>query len=117
MPAFGRDEILAREEVQAVTQYTLSLSGQDHDATVIDQGRVLYEEQCAACHGEQGEGLQELGAPNLRDQIWLYGGTPGEIAQQIANPQHGVMPPWIGRLDEETIKILTVYVHALGGGQ
>ncbi|MGI9433577.1 MAG: cytochrome-c oxidase, cbb3-type subunit III [Geminicoccaceae bacterium] len=117
MPAFGRDEILSREEIQATTQFVLSLSDREHDAEVVDQGRVLYEEQCAACHGEEGEGLQELGAPNLRDQIWLYGSTPVEIAQQIGNPQHGVMPPWNERLDEDTVKILTVYVHALGGGQ
>lgn len=117
MPAYGRDQILAREEIEAVTQYVLSLSGGDHDAGLAGEGAVLFEEQCAACHGEQGEGIQELGAPNLSDQIWLYGGRPEEITQQIHAPQQGVMPPWIGRLDEETIKILTVYVHTLGGGR
>lgn len=116
MPAFGRDEILEREDVQAVTSYVLSLSGRDHDGDVLDQGGVVFEEQCAACHGEQGEGIAEMGAPNLADQIWLYGDTTEQIAQQIANPRHGVMPAWTGRLDEETIKILTVYVHSLGGG-
>ena len=83
----------------------------------VEQGAVIYEEQCAACHGEQGEGIQELGAPNLADQIWLYGKTPAAVAAQISYPQQGVMPPWISRLDEETIKSLTVYVHTLGGGQ
>ena len=116
MPAYGRDGILSREDIEAVTQHVLSLSnsagGQNNE-----QGRMLFEEQCAACHGEQGEGIQELGAPNLSDQIWLYGETPEAIAAQIYAPQQGVMPPWIGRLDEETIKILTVYVHTLGGGQ
>ncbi|MGH1483647.1 MAG: cytochrome-c oxidase, cbb3-type subunit III [Geminicoccales bacterium] len=117
MPAFARDEILEREEIEAVTNYVLSLSGQNTDAAVTEQGRTLFEEQCAACHGEQGEGIQELGAPNLSDQIWLYGDTPAAVTAQIGYPQQGVMPPWIDRLDEETIKILTVYVHALGGGQ
>jgi len=117
MPAFARDEILEREEIEAVSNYVLSLSGQNTDAAVTEQGRTLFEEQCAACHGEQGEGIQELGAPNLSDQIWLYGGTPTAVTAQIGYPQQGVMPPWIDRLDEETIKILTVYVHALGGGQ
>jgi len=117
MPAFARDEILEREEIEAVTNYVLSLSGQNTDAAVTEQGRTLFEEQCAACHGEQGEGIQELGAPNLADQIWLYGDTPAAVTAQIGDPQQGVMPPWIDRLDEETIKILTVYVHALGGGQ
>ena len=117
MPAYGRDEILEREDIQAVTHYVLSLSGAEHDGGLVTDGAVVYEEQCAACHGEDGEGIQELGAPNLRDQIWLYGGSPEEVAQQISSPQLGVMPPWIGRLDEDTIKILTVYVHSLGGGQ
>jgi len=117
MPAFGRDQILEREEIEAVTQYVLSLSDQNTDANVDGQGSTLFEEQCAACHGEQGEGITELGAPNLADQIWLYGGSAQEIARQIGYPQQGVMPPWIDRLDEETIKTLTVYVHSLGGGQ
>lgn len=115
MPAYGRDQILERGDIEAVTQYVLSLSDPS-TAKVNAQGRTLYEEQCAACHGEQGEGVQELGAPNLSDQIWLYGETPAAVAAQIYAPQQGVMPPWIGRLDEETIKILTVYVHTLGGG-
>lgn len=117
MPAFARDEILEREDIQAVTHFVLSLSDSEHDAELVEQGAVIYEEQCAACHGEQGEGVTELGAPNLSDQIWLYGGSTEEVAQQIGYPQLGVMPPWIDRLDEETIKILTVYVHSLGGGQ
>lgn len=116
MPAFGRDEILEREDINAITQYVLSLSTPNTDAKVTGQGSTLFEEQCVACHGEQGEGLAELGAPNLADQIWLYGETPAAVAAQIGNPRHGVMPAWIGRLDEETIKILTVYVHSLGGG-
>ena len=114
MPAFG--QILEREDIAAVTDYVLSLSesgaGQGNAA-----GSALYEENCAACHGEQGEGIQELGAPNLADQIWLYGGTAEAVAAQISRPQQGVMPAWTGRLDEETIKSLTVYVHTLGGGQ
>ncbi len=115
--AFGALDILPREEIDAVTQYVFSLSGQSADAKVTGQGRALYEEQCVACHGEQGEGMAEMGAPSLADQIWLYGDTPAAVAAQIANPRHGVMPAWIGRLDEDTVKILTVYVHSLGGGQ
>ena len=72
---------------------------------------------CAACHGEAGEGLRELGAPNLSDSIWLYGDTAEAVAAQIEAPRHGVMPAWQGRLDDTTIKMLTVYVHSLGGGE
>jgi cytochrome c oxidase cbb3-type subunit 3 len=117
MPAYGRDEILARDEIDAVSNYVLSLSGSDHDAAMAGNGAVIFEEQCAACHGEQGEGIQELGAPNLSDQIWLYGDGLEAVTQQIHTPKQGVMPPWIGRLDDETIKLLTIYVHTLGGGQ
>ena len=60
---------------------------------------------------------QELGAPNLTDSIWLYGGTEQAIIAQINSPSLGAMPPWVGRLDPETIKMLAVYVHSLGGGQ
>ncbi len=115
MPAYG--QILEREDIKAVANYVLSLSDSQHDASLLEQGAVIYEENCAACHGEQGEGIQELGGPNLSDQIWLYGGSEAEVVQQISAPQQGVMPPWIDRLDEETIKSLTVYVHTLGGGQ
>jgi len=112
MPAFG--QIFERADIDAVTQYVLSLSIPD-TRQVNDQGRALFEENCTACHGEQGEGMTELGAPSLSDQIWLYDDTPKAIAAQISKPQHGVMPPWIDRLDEETIKSLTVYIHTLGG--
>ncbi len=117
MPAFGELEILDDAQIESVTQFVLSLSGSPHDATLAGDGAVLYEENCAACHGEQGEGYPELGAPNLADQIWLFGGTPEAIAAQIHKPRQGVMPAWGPKLDEATIKELAVYVHALGGGQ
>ena len=58
-----------------------------------------------------------LGAPDLADRIWLYGGSKADIVRQITSPRMGVMPAWGGRLDAATINMLTVYVHALGGGQ
>jgi cytochrome c oxidase cbb3-type subunit III len=117
MPAFGTMEILGRGEIADVAEYVLQISRQDHDETAADRGAVIFAEQCASCHGENGEGNQELGAPDLTDQLWLYGGTRREIVQQIYAPRHGVMPAWTGRLSPETIKSLTVYVHGLGGGQ
>jgi cytochrome c oxidase cbb3-type subunit 3 len=116
MPAFG-DGILDRDQISAVAEYVRSLSGSGEDAALAEQGAPIFAEQCAVCHGESGEGLAELGGPRLNDQIWLYGGTKPEIMAQIARPQHGVMPPWVDRLDPETLKILAVYVHSLGGGQ
>ena len=117
MPAFGRDQILSRDQIEAVTQFVLSLSGQPHDAALAGLGKPLFSDNCAACHGEQGEGNQELGAPRLADAIWLYGPSPETIRAQIEMPRHGVMPAWGQRLDATTIKELAVYVHGLGGGE
>ncbi len=77
----------------------------------------MFAEQCAACHGPQGQGSREFGAPSLRDGLWLYGGGPDAIARQINNPRHGVMPAWNQRLNEIELKMVTIYVHQLGGGE
>lgn len=82
-----------------------------------DADAAVFAENCVSCHGEQGEGVQELGGPALNDAIWMYGSEPAQIAAQIWHPRLGVMPNWQGRLDDTTIKMLTVYVHGLGGGQ
>jgi cytochrome c oxidase cbb3-type subunit 3 len=115
MPAFG--QILSRREIDDVAEYVLSLTGRSTDAQSAARGAAIYADQCVACHGERGEGVREQGGPALNDAIWLYGGSKREIAAQIANPRMGVMPPWQGRLDEATVRMLTVYVHTLGGGE
>lgn len=115
MPAFG--QVLTREQIDDVVAYILSLGGREADAAKAAAGATVFAENCAACHGEDAKGMHEVGAPNLTDAIWLYGSEPAQIAAQIRQPRHGVMPPWQGRLDDATIRMLTVYVHALGGGQ
>ena len=117
MPRFGADELLTREQISDVTQYVLAFTGRTQDAEAAARGEPLYAEQCVACHGAQGEGNAELGAPRLSDQVWLYEGTADAIAAQIHAARQGVMPAWEGRLDDSTIKMLTVYVHSLGGGK
>ncbi len=117
MPAFGRDGLLGRQEIRAVANHVLAIAGQPHDADLAEAGGELYTDNCAACHGDAGKGDREQGAPNLTDAIWLYGGTEAEIARQIHDPRHGVMPAWGDRLDPVTIKQLTIYVHSLGGGE
>ncbi len=118
MPAFGRDQILEPAQIEAVTEYVLKLSGQEHDARKAEAGAKVYMEDagCNGCHGDKGEGNQELGAPRLNDQIWLFSGTREGIMKQVSEPQHGVMPAWKGKLDKATIKALTIYVYSLGGG-
>ena len=114
MPAFGADEILTPEEIEAVAEHVLSLSGAGPENT---DGATIFAENCAACHGDNGQGDHSLGAPNLSDQIWLYGGEKERVVETITYARAGVMPAWAGRLDEEQIKQVALYVHSLGGGQ
>lgn len=117
MPAFGRDEILDRGQINDVAEYVLSLSGSETDPAAAQRGSEIFVEQCAACHGEDGTGIADLGAPNLTDAIWLYGGDKADVVETVTNSRSGMMPAWTGRLDDATIKQLAVYVHSLGGGE
>jgi cytochrome c oxidase cbb3-type subunit III len=117
MPSFGVDQVLKPEQINDVAEFVLSLSGQSKDAAAAKRGAPIFAENCAACHGDAGKGNAELGAPNLADPIWLYGGKKADIVAQINRPRLGVMPSWAGRLDPATLKMLAVYVHSLGGGQ
>ena len=117
MPAFGADELLAKDEISDTAAYVRKLAGLDHEVNAARRGTSIYAENCAACHKETGEGDPEQGAPNLKDAIWHYGSSHEEIVAQISKPRHGVMPGWVNRLDDNTIKKLTVYVHSLGGGE
>ena len=117
MPKFGTDGILQPAEIADVARFLLSLSGQADDAEAATRGATLFADNCSSCHGEDGKGNPELGAPNLTDGIWLYGGKPADIEKTIATGRGGVMPTWSGRLDPVTIKMLAAYVHSLGGGK
>lgn len=115
MPAFG--EFMERDQIRATANYVASLSGLEHNEAYVEEGKILFEENCSACHGEDAGGMTDLGAPSLNDAIWLYGGNVEAISAQISKPQHGVMPAWQDRLGDATVKQLAVYVHSLGGGQ
>ena len=77
----------------------------------------MFAANCVACHGTDGKGLRQFGAPNLADAIWLYGGKKEQVTASIHKARAGVMPAWGGKLDAVTIKMLAVYVHSLGGGE
>jgi cytochrome c oxidase cbb3-type subunit 3 len=117
MPRFGVDGLLDRAQINNVSEFVLSLSGRATDTAAVDVGRQIYADNCAACHGPAGQGLRQFGAPNLADEIWLYGGEKAQIMAQIHNAKMGAMPAWTGRLDATRIKMLAVYVHSLGGGE
>ncbi|MEP5369138.1 c-type cytochrome, partial [Parvibaculum sp.] len=117
MMAYGRDGILNRSEISDVSEYVLSLSGRAGDQEAAARGSEVFASQCVACHGEDGAGNQELGAPNLTDAIWLYGGDKQAIVETVSNGRSGVMPAWNERLSEGTINSLTLFVYSLGGGE
>ena len=116
MPRFGLDAILEPAQISDTAEYVLSLSGGSTDKDAAGRGQAIFAEQCAACHGENGKGNQEMGAPNLSDAIWLYGGSKATVMESIKTGRGGKMPAWANRLDPVTIKSLAVYVHGLGGG-
>jgi cytochrome c oxidase cbb3-type subunit 3 len=118
MPAFGRDGMLKPDEISTVADYVRSLSGPTTaPGADLTRGAKIFADNCAVCHGPQGKGNRELGAPNLTDQIWLYAPDKKTIMEGIINGRGGVMPAWGGKLDPVAIKALAVYVHTFGGGE
>lgn len=117
MPKFGVDKLLTEAQINQVAEYVLAFSKKSTDAAAATAGEKIYKEQCASCHGDAGKGMLEQGAPNLTDDIWLYGGNKTAVLESIRTGRGGVMPWWTGRLDPVTIKSLAVYVHGLGGGK
>ncbi len=111
MLAFGRDGILGREEIRTVVDYVRSLSGAAIPADRAAAGAEIYAANCASCHGEDGRGSTELGAPNLTDDIWIYGGDAASLFTTVHDGRQGWMPTWEGRLTETERKILTVYLQ------
>lgn len=117
MPAFGRDGILDRTQIAQVVNYVQSLSGTPNDASLVAEGQVVFEDNCVSCHMEGGVGDRDLGAPDLSDAIWLYGGDYDTLVQTVTNARFGVMPSWADKLTEAEIRAVATYVHQLGGGE
>ncbi|PTE22583.1 cytochrome-c oxidase, cbb3-type subunit III [Cereibacter changlensis JA139] len=117
MPRFGADQLLEPAQIAQVVQHVLAISGQEHDAALAAEGAVVFAENCVACHGEEGKGDRSVGAPNLTDAIWLYGGDQETLTDTVTNARFGVMPNWNQRLTEADIRSVAVYVHGLGGGE
>ena len=117
MPSFGRDGLLTEDEIRQAANFVLSLSGADHDAELASAGAEVFDYNCSACHGPNGGGNQDLGAPALNDQIWLYGGSEQTVYESIYNARFGVMPGFTDRLREGEVRAVAAYVHQLGGGE
>jgi len=114
MLAFGRDGMLPRAEIDKVVAYVQSLSGQPGvAAATAEAGKAVFATACASCHGDDGKGKTELGAPDLTDKSWIYGGDAQSILATIWDGRQGHMPSWEGRLSEVDRKILALYLADL----
>lgn len=114
MPAWSA--VLGEDGVQDVTHYVLSLSGAEHDGLSADRGKTQFQTLCAACHAADGLGNKALGAPNLTDNIWLYGGSFAQIAHTLRVGRAGVMPAHKDLLSEDKIHLIVAYVYSLSNG-
>jgi len=117
MLAFGRDRILKPDEVDNVVDYVQSLSdpniSKQIPAAKVEAGRAIFAANCASCHGDDGKGKTEVGAPNLTDKIWIYGGDAQSILTTVRNGRQGHMPTWENRLSAVERKILALYIFDL----
>lgn len=111
MPPFG--PVLGEQGVNEVAAYVMSLSGREVDAQLAAAGKPKFEAMCAACHTPNGTGNQMIGAPNLTDNVWLYGGSPGVIKQTITNGRNGHMPAHRQFLGEDKVHVLAAYIYSL----
>jgi cytochrome c oxidase cbb3-type subunit 3 len=117
MPSFGTENILTAAQIQQVADYIGVWWGVTPAGTDTTAGAKLFTDNCAACHGDKGQGGRDFGAPPLNAHVHLYGGTHDAIVAQVTHPRSGIMPNWNARLDLATIKSVAIYVHSLGGGE
>jgi cytochrome c oxidase cbb3-type subunit 3 len=120
MPRFGVDGILTPAQIDTVSYYVRFLEGHPEpgvDPKVMSNAKQIFMDNCAPCHGPNGDGNRDVGAPRYHDRTFLYGPDRYAIIRQVTNPRMGVMPAWTYRLDATTIKCVALYVHSLGGGE
>ena len=118
MPAWR--EQIGEEGVRAASEYVLSLSANNGskangelDKTLVAQGSAIFAQNCALCHGKDGKGMISAGAPNLTDQVWLYGGDRETVRNTLRYGRAGVMPQWETKLGNERIMLVVAYVYSL----
>jgi len=112
MPANGLKPDMTKTERSDIAAHVLSLSGRE-GAGDAAKGAPLFAQACAACHMADGTGNQMVGAPNLTDNIWLYGGSEKQIEFTIEFGRAGVMPAWNDILGEDKVHVLSGYVYSL----
>jgi len=114
MPPFGLAGTLRPAEIRDVVQYVLQLSGRPHNGQAALAGRELFAGKggCFDCHGSDGKGNSDYGAPDLTANVWNSGGDPDSLYKSIYFGQHRTMPGWIDKLTLEQIRALAVYIYA-----
>lgn len=119
MLAFGRDKMLERADVTRLATYVQSLSRPELRLDAESQGAAeqLFADNCTGCHGEDARGNKDLGAPDLTDAFWIYGGETEEIRASIHGGRRGQMPAWEGKLSEVQRKLLALYILDLRAQQ
>ncbi|MDN3577016.1 cytochrome-c oxidase, cbb3-type subunit III [Chitinimonas viridis] len=111
MPAFG--VAFGEEKVKDVANYVQKLASKKYDAVRAARGQATYQQVCVACHQADGKGSQLIGAPNLTDTVWLYGGSERAITETITNGRKNRMPAWKEALGEGKVHLLAAYVYGL----
>ncbi len=111
MPPWGA--IIDDKGIQNVAEYVKTLSGLSADPSLAAAGQKTFSQFCVACHGAEGKGSPQMGAPNLSDDTWLYGGSNKRIVESITNGRAGIMPPHRDFLGEAKVHILAAYVYSL----
>ena len=114
MPAFGRDHVLERPDMENVVAYVLSLSGAKASVGNAEAGKTVFTATCAVCHGPDGKGKTDVGAPNLTDRAWIHGSDEASVYNDVWGGLQGQMPSWEGRLSPIERKILALYIVDLG---
>lgn len=114
MPAWGQS--LGEEGALNVTEYVRSLSGQRVNFATAEAGKEQFQQFCVACHGPKGKGNHQLGAPDLTNNIWLYGGSQRAIMKTVSEGRQGVMPAHEEFLGEDKVHLLAAYVYGLSSG-
>jgi cytochrome c oxidase cbb3-type subunit 3 len=115
MPSW--EAALGNQGVLEVANYVITLSGRSADKILAEAGKTKFATYCVGCHGVDGKGNQQIGAPNLTDDVWLYGGSSLMIQRTVRDGRNGTMPMWADRIGKERVHLLAAYVYSLSHAQ
>lgn len=105
--------LIPDDNISNVAEYVISLGGREADVAAVNKGKQVFTQFCAVCHGADATGNQTIGAPNLSDDYWLYGGSKKQIVESITQGRNGNMPPHKEFLGEAKVHLLAAYIYSL----